>query len=80
METTRMADMTLDVRGMNCPMPILKAKKAIKDVPRNGTLEVLATDPGAVQDFKAFSKTTGNKILKSEEESGVFRFLIKHTA
>lgn len=74
-----MADVTLDVKGLNCPMPILKAKKAIRDVPANGTLEVLATDPGAVEDFKAFSKATGNKLVESTEADGVFRFVIKHT-
>ncbi len=78
--TASVADMTLDVTGLNCPMSILKAKKAIKNVPRNGTLEVMATDPLAVQDFEAFSKATGNQILKSSEKDGVFYFLIKHTA
>jgi tRNA 2-thiouridine synthesizing protein A len=46
-----MADQTLDAKGLNCPLPILKAKKALKDVPAGGTLEILATDPGAVTDF-----------------------------
>lgn len=74
-----MADMSLDVTGLNCPMPILKAKKAMREVPKNGTLEVLATDPGAVSDFEAFSKATGNELLESTESDGVFRFLLKHT-
>ena len=55
-------------------------KKAIRDVPRNGTLEVFATDPGAVADFEAFSKATGNKLIESTTVDGVFRFVIQHTA
>ncbi|MDH3531565.1 MAG: sulfurtransferase TusA family protein, partial [Gammaproteobacteria bacterium] len=49
-----MADHTLDAKGLNCPLPILKARKALKEVPTGGTLEILATDPGAVADFQAF--------------------------
>ena len=51
-----MADKTLDTKGLNCPLPILKAKKAILEVPAGGTLEVLATDPGSVADFQAFCR------------------------
>jgi tRNA 2-thiouridine synthesizing protein A len=75
-----MADATLDARGLNCPLPILKAKKAIKDVAQGGTLEVLSTDPGSVADFAAFCRTTGNELVESGETEGVFRFVIKHTA
>ncbi len=75
-----MADKTLDTKGLQCPMPILKAKKAIMDVPKGGTLEVLATDPGAVADFQAFCRTTKNTLVEHSEDAGVFRFLIKHTA
>ncbi|MBU6207467.1 MAG: sulfurtransferase TusA family protein, partial [Alphaproteobacteria bacterium] len=53
-----MADAVLDAKGLNCPLPILRAKKALKDVPSGGTLEVLSTDPGSVADFGAFCKTT----------------------
>lgn len=74
-----MADATLDAKGLNCPLPILKAKKAIGDVPTGGTLEILATDPGAVADFEAFCRTTGNELLESEENDGTYRFVIKHT-
>ena len=63
-----MADVTLDAKGLNCPLPILKAKKAIGDVASGGTLEVLATDPGSVADFEAFCRTTGNELLQSTEE------------
>jgi tRNA 2-thiouridine synthesizing protein A len=65
---------------LNCPLPILKAKKAIGDVPKGGTLEVLATDPGSVADFQAFCRSTGNKLVEQTEASGVYRFLIQHTA
>jgi tRNA 2-thiouridine synthesizing protein A len=75
-----MADKTLDTRGQNCPLPVLKAKKAIAEVPIGGTLEVLATDPGAVADFEAFCKSTGNALVEQSESGGVYRFLIKRTA
>lgn len=74
-----MADKTLDAKGLNCPLPILKAKKGIAEVPVGGTLEVLATDPGAVADFQAFCRTTGNELLEHSEAAGVYRFLIKRS-
>ncbi len=75
-----MADVTLDAKGLNCPLPILRAKKALKDIPTGGTLEVLATDPGSAADFDAFCRTTGNELMEHSVDSGVYRFLIKHTA
>ena len=75
-----MADQTLDAKGLNCPLPILKAKKAIMALPAGGTLEVLATDPGAVKDFAAFSRTTGHEIVEQTVEGNVFRFVLKHKA
>lgn len=75
-----MADKVLDTQGMNCPLPILKAKKAINEVPAGGTLEVLATDPGSVPDFKAFCGTTGHTLLEHSEAGGVYRFLIQRNA
>jgi tRNA 2-thiouridine synthesizing protein A len=75
-----MADKTLDTKGLNCPLPILKAKKAIADVPVGGVLEVLATDPGAVGDFEAFCRQTKHELVESSEAAGVYRFLIKRTA
>ena len=72
-----MADATLDAQGLNCPLPILKTKKAIKDLETGQTLEVLSTDPGSVADFASFCKTTGNELLESGEDAGVFRFVIK---
>ena len=70
----------IDTRGLNCPLPILKAKKMLKEVPAGGTLEILATDPGSVADFDAFCRTTGNTMLEKGGEGGVYRFLIKNTA
>ena len=75
-----MADHTLDTKGLNCPLPILKARKALKEVPPGGTLEVLSTDPGSVADFQAFCRQTGNELLESSNDDSVYRFLIKHTA
>ena len=75
-----MADQVLDAKGLNCPLPILKAKKALKDVPAGGTLEIQSTDPGSVADFEAFCRTTGNELLESKSEDGVYVFLVKHTA
>lgn len=72
-----MADKTIDTKGANCPIPILKAKKAIAEVPVGGTLEVLATDPGAVADFQAFARQTGHQLVEHSESGGVYRFLIK---
>jgi tRNA 2-thiouridine synthesizing protein A len=75
-----MADQTLDAKGLNCPLPILKARKALKDVPDSGTLEILATDPGSVADFEAFCRQTGNELMEHSEDDGIYRFLIKKTA
>ena len=72
-----MADATLDAKGLNCPLPILKAKKALKDLENGQVLEIVATDPGAVKDFEAFCRATGNKLVGSGEEDGVFSFEIE---
>jgi tRNA 2-thiouridine synthesizing protein A len=75
-----MATQTLDVKGLNCPLPILKAKKALKDLPAGATLQVLATDPGAVKDFEAFCRSTGNELVESSVEGKVYSFVIKRSA
>lgn len=75
-----MADQVLDAKGLNCPLPILRTKKTLKDMPTGATLEVQATDPGAVKDFEAFCRTTGNELVSSEVANGVYSFVIKHTA
>ena len=74
-----MAEQVLDVKGLNCPLPILKAKKAINTMATGHTLQVLATDPGAVKDFEAFCRSTKHQLLESTEEGGVFKFIIKKT-
>ena len=72
-----MADKVLDAKGLNCPLPILKAKKALKDLEAGQTLQVLSTDPGSVADFQAFARTTGNELVEHSEEGGVYDFLIR---
>ena len=72
-----MADQTLDAKGLNCPLPILRAKKALQTVAVGGTLEVLATDPGSVKDFQAFCNTTGTELLESGTEGKVYRFVLR---
>ena len=72
-----MADKVLDAKGLNCPLPILRAKKMLADVPTGGTLEILATDPGSVADFASFRRTTGNELLESAKDGDIFRFVIK---
>ena len=69
-------DQVVDARGLACPMPIVKTAQAIKAMTSGQVLEVLATDPGAVKDFAAWSRSTGNQILESNEDAGTYRFLI----
>ncbi len=70
----------LDAKGLNCPIPILKAKKALKDVPVGEILEIHATDPGSVADMAAFCRQTGNELVKSTEDGNVYQFQIKRNA
>jgi tRNA 2-thiouridine synthesizing protein A len=70
-------DKDLDVRGLNCPLPILRAKKALAELGSGQVLRVLATDPGSVKDFQAFAKQTGNHLLSHSEEDKVFTFFMK---
>jgi tRNA 2-thiouridine synthesizing protein A len=72
-----MADHVLDAKGLNCPLPILKAKKALQPMAAGGTLEILATDPGSVKDFQAFCRTTGNELVESDNDGKIFRFVIR---
>ena len=74
-----MTDATLDATGLLCPLPVLKARKALKPLPAGAVLTVRATDPGAVKDFEAFCRTTGNELVSSSEENGVFVFAICKT-
>ena len=70
-------DMELDARGLNCPLPILRAKKSINDLTSGQVLHVIATDPGSVKDFESFCKQTGNELLSSSESAGTFMFDIR---
>jgi tRNA 2-thiouridine synthesizing protein A len=70
----------LDTKGLSCPLPVLRAKKAIQAVPAGGTLQILATDPGAVRDFEAFCRSTGNELIEWREDAGVFTLNIKKVA
>jgi tRNA 2-thiouridine synthesizing protein A len=68
---------TVDALGLSCPMPIVKAALAIKTIASGDLLEVLATDPGSVKDFAAWSKTTGNQLVEQTADAGVYRFVIR---
>lgn len=72
-----MADQELDARGLNCPLPILRAKKALNGMASGQTLKIIATDPGSVKDFQAFAKQTGNSLLESNEANGEYVFVLK---
>jgi len=72
-----MADQELDARGLNCPLPILRAKKALNGMGSGQTLKIIATDPGSVKDFQAFAKQTGNPLLESSEANGEYVFVLK---
>ncbi|HHJ18708.1 MAG TPA: sulfurtransferase TusA family protein [Gammaproteobacteria bacterium] len=67
----------LDARGLNCPLPILKAKKAINGINSSEVLKIIATDPGSVKDFEAFCNQTGHELVETAEANGEFTFLIK---
>jgi tRNA 2-thiouridine synthesizing protein A len=73
-------DQTLDAKGLSCPLPILKTKKAVEALSKDQVLKVEATDPGSKNDMASWAKRTGNEILKVEEGSGSFTFYIKKTA
>ena len=70
-------DRELDASGLNCPLPILRARKALSDMSRGQVLRVIATDQGSVKDFEAFAKQTNNPLLSSAEEGGKFIFFLK---
>ncbi|MCX7168249.1 MAG: sulfurtransferase TusA family protein [Rhodocyclales bacterium] len=70
-------DKELDARGLNCPLPILRAKKALAELASGQVLRIIATDPGSVKDFSAFAKQTGNELLASAEKDKEFEFFMK---
>ncbi len=73
-------DKTLDLKGLPCPMPVVKVSKGIKEVEIGQVIEAVTSDPGSLADFPAWAKTSGNEILKTEQEDGVIRFFIKRKA
>ncbi len=74
------ADQVLDAKGLSCPLPILKTKKAVEALGKGQVLKVVATDPGSKNDMAAWAKRTGNELLKTEEAAGTFTFYIKKAA
>jgi tRNA 2-thiouridine synthesizing protein A len=74
------ADQVLDAKGLSCPLPILKTKKAVEALSKGQVLKVETTDPGSKNDMASWAKRTGNEILKVEEGAGSFTFFIKKTA
>ena len=71
------ADKELDARGLNCPLPILRSKKALAEIGSGQILKIISTDPGSVKDFQAFAKQTGNELLSSTEAGGEYTFFMK---
>jgi tRNA 2-thiouridine synthesizing protein A len=72
-----MPDIMLDTRGLKCPLPVLRARKAMQRVAPGEVLRVLATDPGTVRDFEAFCEATGHELMEHSEQAGEFTFRIR---
>ncbi len=72
-----MATSVLDLKGLKCPLPVLRANKTLKGMPAGSVLEVQATDPGTVEDFKTYCETAGHELVEWREVDGVYNFLIK---
>ena len=68
----------IDTRGLNCPLPILKTKKALATMQSGELLKVVSTDGGSLRDFQAFAKQTGHELISQSEDSGEFIFVLKH--
>lgn len=77
MEQTVQVDREVDAKGLNCPLPVLRTKKALNDMTSGQVLRILATDPGSVRDFQAFCRQTGNELLQHGEDNGVFVFVLR---
>ncbi len=75
-----MSDTVLDVKGLRCPLPVLRANRVLRGLPPGTQLRVLATDRASVADFQAFCRETGHALVAFSEEAGVFRFLIRRRA
>jgi TusA-related sulfurtransferase len=74
------ADKTMDLKGLPCPMPVVKVSKGIKEIELGQVIEALTTDPGSLTDFPAWARTSGNEILKTDQDGDVIRFYIKRMA
>lgn len=74
------ADKVLDLKGLACPMPVVKMSKGIKDVEVGQIVEALTTDPGSLTDFPAWAKTSGNEILKTDQDGDVIKFYVKRVS
>jgi tRNA 2-thiouridine synthesizing protein A len=70
-------DLEVDARGLNCPLPILRAKKGINTLNSGQILKIIATDPGSVKDLEAFCKQTGNEMLESSQQNGEYHFKLR---
>ena len=70
-------DQVLDASGLNCPLPLLRAKKTLAGMSAGQLVKILATDPGAARDFEVFAKQTGHELLESGEEDGKFKFILR---
>ena len=70
-------DKVMDLKGMPCPMPVVKVSKGIKEIAVGQTLEAITTDPGSLSDFPSWARTSGNEILKTEQKDGLIKFIIK---
>ena len=69
--------LSLDLKGLSCPLPIVKTARAMKEMASGEVLEALATDPGSVPDFTAWAKSTGNELIERTEQDGVYRFVLR---
>ena len=67
----------LDVKGLNCPMPLLKAKKALNEMAPNDLLKVLATDPGSVRDFEVFARQSGHALLEARQDGDTYVYVLR---
>ena len=80
MSDTVKADKVMDLKGLPCPMPVVKMSKGIKDIEIGQVVEALTTDPGSLADFPAWARTSGNEIIKTDQEGDVIKFYIKRKA
>jgi tRNA 2-thiouridine synthesizing protein A len=72
-----MADFSVDARGLSCPLPVLKARRTLRELPSGSTVEVLSTDPNSLEDFPSFCRAAGHELLEAAEVEDAFRFVIK---